>query len=346
MSKNNKPFVMPGADGDDEDYTPLDLSFTEQTDDEKEAEAKLQEAKDALKAEADAEEAEKQRLKDEAAALAAEEDKAEKAATEDKKDEPTEDEKKLAADLEKNRADKDKGKKQPMVPKSRLDEVLAKNREMAEQLKQATAAREAASPKPEKDAVAFDFDAKEGEYMQFVLDGEKDKALAVRKEIRAAEQAEVAKTTRQTAGQDDEAMALARAAAQIEENFPQFVIGHEKHNKEATEKVVSMRDALIRGGADAVTALNDAVDFVVRKYGFDEALEGEKPGDKVVNLDDKRKKDVAKKIATQNKQPPDMSGEGERSRQQKEVSAVEQMSDAEWDALPDATRRRLRGDSL
>jgi hypothetical protein len=43
---------------------------------------------------------------------------------------------------------------------------------------------------PPKAPAAFDFDAREGEYQQAVLDGDKEKATAIRKEIRAAEKAE------------------------------------------------------------------------------------------------------------------------------------------------------------
>jgi hypothetical protein len=41
-----------------------------------------------------------------------------------------------------------------------------------------------------KAPAAFDFDAREGEYQQAVLDGDKEKATAIRSEIRAAEKAE------------------------------------------------------------------------------------------------------------------------------------------------------------
>jgi hypothetical protein len=334
MSKNNTPFVMPGADPIEEGE-PLDLSFMEPTAEEL-AEREAAEARKAeLKAQADADAAE------EAAKKAPPvEDKEEVPPTEAKKDEPTEDEAKLAAEIE---ADK-KAKKQPMVPKSRLDEVLAKNRDLDAKLREERAAREALQPKPEKDATAFDFDAKEGEYMQAVLDGEKAKALEIRKEIRAAEKAESTTQARTDNGRESEAIALQRAANEVQETFPQFKEGSDKYNAEATQRVIKMRDALIMQGSNAVEALNEAVEFVVKKYDFDVALEPAKD-EKVVNLDDKRKKDVAKKVDVMKKQPPEVIGEGERTRTQVQ-NQVEALSDEEWDALPEATRRRLRGDML
>lgn len=353
QAKNDKPFVMPGADPeDDNDQKPIDLSFMEESDEEKEEREAAEARKEELKAEAEAEEAEKQRLADEKKAEQGEADKAaaEAAAAkkEDKKEELTEDEKAEAAKLEAERAakDKDKGKKQPMVPKSRLDEVLARNRELDAKLKAEQAAREAAAPKPKENEAAFDFDAKEAEYMQLVLDGEKEKALSVRREIRAAEKAELEASTRTVTGQDSEAVALAKAAEVILETFPQFAEGHEKYNAEATKTVIKMRDALIRGGSNAVEALNEAVEFAVKKYGFDEELAPDVTDDKVVDLEERRKKDVKNKIDTQKKQPPEVPGEGERSRTKKEINKVEELSDEEFDALPEATRRRLRGDII
>lgn len=343
MPKENKTFVMPGAEPDDYDNAePLtNLSFTEPTEEE-------------LAAAAAAEERKKQREEEEAAdAAAAEAKKAEeeKAAEEDKKSadkDLTDEEKAEAAKIEAERAAKeDKGKKQPMVPKSRLDEVLAKNKELTAKLEAEQKARESRQPEKKEGEQPFDFDAKEEAYMQAVIDGEKEKALAIRKEIRAAEKAAMQQTAAAEQGQNSEAVALAAAAAVIEENFPQFVKGSEKYNEEATMRVVKMRDALIAQGSNAVEALNEAVDFVVKKYGFDEDLEPETKTDtKVVNLDEKRKKDVEKKVDAHKRQPPEIKGEGERTRQKEEHNAVAEMSDEEFNALPEATKRRMRGDFL
>ena len=325
---SNKSFIMPGADPiEDEDEKPLDLSFIEKTEEEI--------ADEALKAE-------------QKAALLKEEEK-----VEDKVEEKTEaelkaEEEAAAAELEKTRlaaAEKDKGKKQPMIPKSRLDEVLAKNKVLEQERDEARAAAAANAPKPDKDAKEFDFKAQEKLYMQAVRDGEDDKALEIRDAIRAAERAELTTATRADTVEVDDQTAMARAAAAIEENFPQFVKGHADFNEEATNKVIAMRNALIASGSSMVGALNEAVEFVVNKYGFDKPLEEAKKDDKVVNLDDKRKKDIQKKVDLQKKQPPDMDGEGERSRSQAEID-LDEMSEEEFNALPETTKKRMRGDLI
>jgi len=179
--------------------------------------------------------------------------------------------------------------------------------------------------------------------MQAVIDGEKTKALELRKEIRAAEKTEIQKATATATTQDSEAVALARAAAEVERSFPQFTHGHEKYNEEATKAVVKMRDALIMQGSSAVEALNDAVDYVVRKYDLDETPVDDS---KVVDLNKKREANTAKKIEAHGKQPPSLKGEGERTRKTDQPSDVELMSEEEFNALPEATKRRMRGDFL
>lgn len=344
MSKKKDTFVMPGAEPDDldnDDSPKVDLSFMEETDEEREEREAMEARKAERQKEIDDEKAAAEAKANEAKEKAEEDDKkAEEKA--DEKVELTEDEKAEAAKIEKDR--EAKKKKEPMIPKSRLDEVLSKNKELTAQLEAERAAREARKPAADANVTAFDFDAKETEYMKLVMEGETEKALQVRKEIRKAEQAQLVEQTGAVSAQDSEAMALRKAAERIEENFPQFVKGHEKFNEEATKTVIKMRDGLIATGVNAVEALNEAVEFAVRKYGFDETVD---PGkDNVVDLDSKRKADATKKkIEAQQKQPPDLKGEGNKTKKI-EPNAVEEMSDEEFNALPESAKRRLRGDFL
>jgi len=73
--------------------------------------------------------------------------------------------------------------KEPMIPKSRFDEVLAKQKALQKKLDEASA------PQIEdiKEAPQYDFDTKEIEYQNLVLDGESAQAVKLRNEIRQAE---------------------------------------------------------------------------------------------------------------------------------------------------------------
>ena len=115
-------------------------------------------------------------------------------------------------------------KKAPMVPKSRLDEVLAKQKALQKQLDDLQTAKvEAVTEAPE-----YDFVAKEAEYQQFVLDGESEKAIALRTEIRNAEKQqimfEVQQTTAQNIQQSTEAQSLQAKATELEAQYPIFDI--------------------------------------------------------------------------------------------------------------------------
>jgi hypothetical protein len=77
----------------------------------------------------------------------------------------------------------DKKEAPKMIPKSRLDEVLAQNKALKKRIEQSEKVQKEIEEAPE----AYDFDSREEEYMDAVLDGDKDKAKAIRKEIRQAE---------------------------------------------------------------------------------------------------------------------------------------------------------------
>lgn len=344
MAKNKQEFVMPGAEPDeiDLDETKVDLSFMEETEEEKEK----REAAEARKAEREAEAAaekeaeDKKKAEREAEAKKEEEKAAAKKAEAEKTDEEKAEEEKLAAELA---AKKDEKKKTPMVPKTRLDEVLAKNRALEEKLEAERAAREARTPAPEKDAKAVDLDALEDQYMDAVMAGEKAKAKELRAQIREEETRRVTAKADENTGKDSAATALMEAAARVQEAFPALKEGHADFNEAAFKEVLELRDAYILQGKDPVSALNKAVKLVVKEYDLDVVIEEDK-NEKVVDLDKKREENIKKKIDANGKQPPEVKGESNRPK--KELNEVAEMSEEEFNALPESTKCRLRGDFI
>ena len=77
--------------------------------------------------------------------------------------------------------------KKPMVPKSRLDEVLQKQKALQKQLDDLKATQKPAEEAPEE----YDFGAKEVEYQNLLLDGEAEKAAALRAEKRKSERTQI-----------------------------------------------------------------------------------------------------------------------------------------------------------
>lgn len=238
-----------------------------------------------------------------------------------------------------------------MVPKSRLDEVLAKQKALEKQLDELRAQKQEPGEAPE----AYDFDAKEVEYQNLVLDGEAQKAAALRKEIRAAERAqleyEFSSKIGESVSQSQQATALQQAASELENNFPVFDRNSDQYNEGYTQEVIDLRDAFIMKGENPVAALTKAAKFVLREYDLVDM--GETPaapslsGETAPRVDEvaKKRAEVSRKLKAAEAQPPEMPGESSTARGEKALD-IASMTEDEFNALPEATLRRLRGDIL
>ena len=167
-------------------------------------------------------------------------------------EEPVEEEVAAEADDGSEVGDK---KKSPMVPKSRLDEVLAKQKKLQKQLDEQLAQQ----AEIQAEAPQYDFEIKEAEYQQLVLEGETDKATSLRNEIRMAEREqtmfEVQQKMGQTVQQSQEAIQLQATAKTIEEQYPILDENSQNYNSELADEVVELRDAFIMQGYQASDAL-------------------------------------------------------------------------------------------
>ena len=318
--------VMPGADRPDEDDAPtLDLSFeTPEEEPEEVAEEVV------------AEDAEEETVAEEPEEIVSEDEQS------------TEEETEPEAELEEEPEVEEKAAKKPMVPKARLDEVLAKQKALQKQLDEINAANEKAEEAPE----SYDFDAKEVEYQNMVLDGETDKAVALRREIRKAEREQLEYEMRQemsqTVNQDRQMTALQQAANAMEDAYPVFDRNSDDFNEDMTNEVVELRDAFIMKGYEAVDALSKAVKYVVKDHDLDQAQESAPSlAGKAQKSDElaKKRAQVSKKLKAAEAQPPELPGESSSNHGEKGLD-LSTMTEEEFDALPEATLRRLRGDIL
>lgn len=243
--------------------------------------------------------------------------------------------------------------KKPMVPKSRLDEVLAKQKALQKQLDDLMAAKNAAETAPD----TYDFATKEVEYQNMVLDGQHEKAAALRQEIRRAERAqlefELTQKMEQKVTQSQQMSALQQAAAELETNFPVFDRSSSDFNEAYTQEVIDLRDAFIVKGDNPVAALSKAAKFVIREYGLDPgapvepSLASAPTASKAPVVDEvaKKRADIARKMKAAEAQPPDMPGESSAARGEKAFDVM-QLTEDEFNALPAATLKRLRGDVI
>tara|TARA_R100000234_G_scaffold77982_1_gene48647 strand:- start:67 stop:1143 length:1077 start_codon:yes stop_codon:yes gene_type:complete len=225
--------------------------------------------------------------------------------------------------------------KEPMIPKSRLDEVLAKQKALQKQLD------EAKNPpkEPIEKAPEYNFDEKEQEYQNLVLEGEQEQATKLRSEIREAEKQqmmfEMQSRMGQTVQQNTEASALQAKAKELEAKYPTLDENHASFNKEKAEEVIGLRDAYMIQGWEGADALEKAVNLLMPSV---EETKTDPVQKKVVEK--KKVANVNKKLDAAESQPPAMKG---KNKTEKKVD-ISNMSVDEFDALPAETLKRMRGD--
>ena len=242
-------------------------------------------------------------------------------------------------------------KRSPMIPKARLDEALQKQKALQKQLDDMKREKEQVTIDT---PVEYDFAKKELEYQELLLDGEAEKAAALRQEIRNAEynnliyevQKNIATKVDDTVYISQEQQNLANAASELAKQYPALDQNSDIFNEQATEEVIELRDAFIEKGYDAVASLNKAVNYVVKTHEIKPAVDDiQKTHDKAVDEVAKKRAEVQKKLEAAEAQPPEMAGESGASHGEKAIN-YETLTDDEFAALPASTLARLRGDIL
>lgn len=239
-------------------------------------------------------------------------------------------------------AEVEEKQKSPMVPKSRLDEVLAKQKALQKQLDEQVAQQ----AQIQAEAPQYDFDAKELEYQQFIMDMEPEKASALRQEIRQAEKEtmmfEMQQQMGQTVQQSQEAVQLQTTAQIIQEQYPVLDENNADYDETVANEVIELRDAFIVQGYQASDALTKATGYVM-KVSEPAAQEAPQPKSNVETIQKKKTATVKKKIEASQAQPPELKGQGNAERGEGTLD-VDALSEDEFNALPEETLRRLRGD--
>lgn len=225
--------------------------------------------------------------------------------------------------------------KEPMIPKSRFDEVLAKQKALAKKLEEATNPIENISEAP-----TYDFDTKEIEYQEHILNGRTQDAAKLRADIRSAERKsmmfEMQNQMGKTVEQSTEVMALQTKAAELATKYPELNETHANFDEVKTQEVLDLRDAFMVQGFSGSDALDKASKYVM---GSPVAA----PVAPKVDPQIAQKKKVAnttKKLQASDSQPPAMVG---KTKVDKKVD-LDLLSSDEFNALPDETLRRMRGD--
>jgi len=245
----------------------------------------------------------------------------------------------------------DDKKKSHMIPKDRLDQELAKRRQLENKLKELEAK---VTQETQPQNVDFDFDDAETKYMEAVMDGETEKAKRIRGEIRTMErqqlQIELQNSMQQTSQQTQAQIRLESAVKDITAAHPYLDLNSSEADQDLINETNELMTGFLNAGYEAVDALNKAVSYTTKSASINAAVD--EPAvipnavDKKVIADKTAKKtadSAAKKAQAAKQQPPKLSGESQRSRDDNVVD-IFKMSDKELNQLSDEQLRKLRGD--
>ena len=194
----------------------------------------------------------------------------------------------------------------------------------------------------------YDFEAKELEYQELVLDGENKKAALLRQEIRHAEkqalmfemQQNVNATVDETVNQTKQGMEIEDVAEELARKYPTLDPEAKEFNEEYIDEVIELRDAFIGKGYEPADALIRSVKYIVADHNIPESGTTTQPQQDELA---KKRAQVAAKLEAAEQQPPDLVGEGSSTKGESSVD-ISTLSDDEFAALPAATLARLRGD--
>lgn len=273
--------------------------------------------------------------------------------TEEKEEEPVAEQSQEAEPVEQAEETKEpEPSKKPMVPKSRLDEVLQTKKALQKELEELKAKEEAP-----KEAPKYDFDSEEVKLQNLILDGQSEAAAKKRAEIRQAERDqityEVEQKMRQELQVSQQQNAIMSASKQIEAEYPVFDENSAHFNADLTNEVVELAEAFGLKGYDGADAMHRAVKYVVSANNLAQTAaetpaQPEPTATKTQSQVDevaKKRSEVAKKLKTAEQQPPNLPGESSSAHGEQPLD-ISSMSEEEFDALPAATIARLRGDTF
>ena len=236
------------------------------------------------------------------------------------------------------------GGKGGFIPKGRFDEVnnRAKEEREARLRLEEENARLRGMLKPADEQVKDDdkpaFDMKEArkQLREALYEGDDDKVDALEEQIEQFRQAEAARVAREelarTLAEQRQAAVQSEvqaAAAEVASKYPELDSNSPDFDEAATVQAVALRDHFIKGGMSPGEAIRKAAD---RMFG-----EKEVPPKNPAALTPSQ---IKQGIERSKRIPPREGGIGERA-QKIDYSA---MTEDEFDSLPEAEKRKARGD--
>jgi len=246
---------------------------------------------------------------------------------------------------------------EPTIPKSRFDEQIAKERERADVAERRTAEVEATVGRVNADAgikqLGVDLLELRKQERAAVLDNDEEKAAQLSaKADQLNQEIAIAKAgaySAQGSAQATEDMRMEMTIERMEEKYPDLVIGAEKYNQDTVNDIIDKQTGyMTRERLSPSKALAKAVEYVMgrqvvvpttEKAGLAAAATGA----------DRKGEAVARNLAVASQQPASMKDSGmdsDKAGQMRETPDAKGLTYEEFEALPAATKSKMRGDFL
>lgn len=256
----------------------------------------------------------------------------------------------------------DKGQFEAKIPKSRFDEAVGKERAAREAAEQRLAEAERKLNEREAEqakSVKFDemeeaISELEKKHTKLLLDGNEDEAAKVMKQIRHSE--------RQLAAAEGEARAVARVSetlererlnlvvAQLQADHPVLNDKSEEYDDDITEFVLAKQRTLMnKEGLSPSVALKRAAEDVMKRFSKAEPAADPKGLDSAAAVTERKQAQVAKNLDTARRQPASLKESGldsDKAGQTTQLPDAAKMTEAEFSALPETVKARMRGDII
>jgi hypothetical protein len=230
--------------------------------------------------------------------------------------------------------------KKHMIPKRRLDDVVAKQRkaeqEAAELRKELAEARAAAEAAPDVDIRALSKQKQEA-----TLDGDLDKAAEIEEQMLATlrQPTPEAINMEELEARVEAKMELKSTLTSVFEEYPQLDTESDSFDEDLNSEALVFQNAYLNQGYSPAEAVRRAADAAIRVVRPELLAVAEAPP-----VAKPRKTNVKANVAAANAQPPKMDQGESGGKSSAEMVDITKLTDDEFDALPEATRARMRGD--
>lgn len=244
----------------------------------------------------------------------------------------------------------DKGR---FIPKSRFDEVIGKERAAREMAERRAAELEehvrASQVRVDTSKLEEEIEGFEKKYTVAVMQGDDDEAARIMKEIRLRERhiqmQEAERLSSRTMAQTKEQVLVEAAIEKLVASYPELDDRSDSYSQALTDDVLDWQGFYIsQKGMAPSKALIEAARRVMDGGGSSRAsLRDAQTGDRGA---DRKAAAVDRALDASRKQPPSTTKVGADSDKYGVNSKVDykKLTEAEREALPEATRARLRGD--